>query len=154
MNMKKTLVWVLFAMMSGTLLGVFTFNRYKNVETINTIKLDNEVYALKYKSFQNTSEMYDKVTMFERFIFIESENKVTTYVAISKTKKNIQKLHDVYKSKDIKLTMEKIVIENDEFIQNLNEYEKLLDASNDEKSLMIIENQILSCYEDLVVENE
>ena len=152
--MKKTLVWVFFAIVSGTLLGVFTFNRYKNIDTINTIKLDNEVYALKYKSFSNTNEMYDKVISFDRFIFIETENKVTTYVAISKTKKNIQKLHDLYKNKNIKLTMEKIIIENDEFIQNLNEYEKLLDASNDDKSLMIIENQILSCYEDLVVENE
>ena len=36
------------------------------------------------------------------------------------------------------------------FIQNLNEYEKLLSATDDEASLLIIERQILSCYESVV----
>ena len=43
---------------------------------------------------------------------------------------------------------------NEEFIENLNEYEKLLKATDDYKSLLIIENQILSCYMNLVVDNE
>ena len=34
--------------------------------------------------------------------------------------------------------------------QNLNEYEKLLSATDDEASLLIIERQILSCYESVV----
>ena len=41
--------------------------------------------------------------------------------------------------------------DNEEFIQNLNEDEKLVSASLDEKSLLIIEKQILSCYEELMV---
>ena len=48
----------------------------------------------------------------------------------------------------------KYIDENEEFIENLNEYEKLLKATDDYKSLLIIENQILSCYMNLVVDNE
>ena len=47
-------------------------------------------------------------------------------------------------------TITKVKIDNDEFIQNLNEYEKLLSATDDEASLLIIERQILSCYESVV----
>ena len=46
--------------------------------------------------------------------------------------------------------IKKVKIDNDEFIQNLNEYEKLLSATDDEASLLIIERQILSCYESVV----
>ena len=59
-----------------------------------------------------------------------------------------------YKDKNINLTIVKINIENEEFIGNLNEYEKLLKATDDYKSILIIENQILSCYMNLVVDNE
>ena len=61
-----------------------------------------------------------------------------------------QKLKKIYDAKKIKTTIAKVKIDNDEFIQNLNEYEKLLSATDDEASLLIIERQILSCYESVV----
>ena len=60
------------------------------------------------------------------------------------------KLKKIYDAKKIKTTIAKVKIDNDEFIQNLNEYEKLLSATDDEASLLIIERQILSCYESVV----
>ena len=39
-------------------------------------------------------------------------------------------------------------------ILNLEEYEKLLSETNDKNSLMIIENQILACDFDTVVNND
>lgn len=152
--MKKYVLWTLFALISGALLGKITFDKYEKIDVKNTIKIDTNVYALKYKTYLSVEEMKDDITNIDRYIYIQKDDKVTAYVAISKDKENINKINDIYNVKNIFLTKEIININNDEFIQNLSEYEKLLSVAEDEKSLLIIENQILSCYEKLVVENE
>ena len=149
--MKKTIIWVLLALISGALLGKFTFDRYENVDTKNVISYDNNVFMLKYGTYNSIDEMSSMVTSVDRYIYIQNDNKVTAYVGIAKTKENINKIKNIYANKNINLEIVKEKIDNEEFIQNLNEYEKLLSASLDEKSLLIIEKQILSCYEELMV---
>lgn len=142
------------ALLSGALLGKFTFDKYEKIDTMNVISYDNYVYMLKYGTYSSQDEMTDKVINVDRYVFIEKDKKVTAYVGMSKTKESLTKIKKIYDNKNINVTIEKVKIDNDEFIQNINEYEKLLVATEDEKSLLIIENQILSCYESVVVNDE
>lgn len=142
------------ALVSGAFLGKTTFDRYKKVDSINVISNNTNVYALRYGKYANLDEMQDDVTHVDRYIYIESKDDVSAYVALATTRDSINKIKKVYKDKNINLTVSKVNIENEEFIENLNEYEKLLNATDDYKSLLIIENQILSCYMNLVVDNE
>lgn len=142
------------ALVSGAFLGKTTFDRYKKVDSINVISNNTNVYALRYGKYANLDEMQDDVTHVDRYIYIESKDDVSAYVALATTHDSINKIKKVYKDKNLNLTVSKINIENEEFIENLNEYEKLLKATDDYKSLLIIENQILSCYMNLVVDNE
>ena len=151
--MKKTFIWIFIALLSGSFLGKLTFDKYKKVDTINVINNTN-VYALRYGKYANLDEMQDDVSKVDRYIYVESKEDISAYVALALTKDSINKIKKVYKDKNINLTVSKINIENEEFIGNLNEYEKLLKATDDSKSLLIIENQILSCYMSLVVDNE
>lgn len=148
--MKKTIIWVLFALLSGALLGKITFDRYEKIDTKNVISYNNYVYMLKYGSYKTVDDMTSNITNIDRYIYITDENKTTAYISISKTKENLNKIKKIYDAKKIKTTIAKVKIDNDEFIQNLNEYEKLLSATDDEASLLIIEKQILSCYESVV----
>ena len=109
---------------------------------------------LKYGTYKSFEDMKDKVTDIDRYIYIEKDNKFTAYTSISKTEENIKKIKKIYDDKNINLKIVKVNIENEEFIQNLNEYEKLLSATEEEKSLLIIEKQILSSYESMVMANE
>ena len=152
--MKKTIFWIILALVSGAILGRMTFNFYEKVDTTNVISYDNNVYLLKYGTYKNFEEMKESVLDIDRYIYIEENNKFKAYVAISKTSENIAKIKKIYTNKNIKLTTEKRKIDNEEFIQNLNEYEKLLSATEEESSLLIIEKQIISCYESLVTNGE
>ncbi len=135
-------------------MGKLTFDRYENLQVQPVINLNDNIYMLKYGTYANLDDMYNDVTSVDRYVYIEENNQVTAYVGAATTKKNANKIKDIYNNKNVNLTLEKVTINNDEFIQNLNEYEKLLEATNDEKSLLIIENQILSCYEKTVVNDE
>ena len=152
--MKKTLYWIFIAILSGIILGYLTFDRYDDLNVRNVIKLDEGVYMIKYGTFYDEDEMFDNVKEVNRYIYINEGNKYDAYIAISKSYENISRILDIYKDKIKNLTIEKVNINNDEFIQNLDEYEKLLTAADTDDSLLIIENQILSCYEKLVLSNE
>lgn len=152
--MKKTLFWIILALASGSLLGKFTFDTYENIEVRKVISVNDEVYMLKYGTYENVEQMIEEITDINRYIYIEEENKVTAYIGISTTKENINKIKTIYDNKGIITSIKKLTISNEEFIQNLNEYEKLLSATEDEASLLIIQKQILSCYEELVATNE
>ena len=152
--MKKTIIGIIIAILAGVLLAKLTFDKYEKVDTKNVISYDDEVYMLKVDSYDSVDEMQRSALDFERYIYIEKEGKVTVYIGIAKTLDNIEKIKKIYNDKNVKTTIENVTINNDEFIQNLNEYEKLLDVTEDANSLLIIENQILSCYEDIMVNYE
>ena len=152
--MKKTMFWIILALASGSLLGKYTFDTYENIEVSNVISINDKVYMLKYGTYGNIEQMVDEITDIDRYIYIEEENKVTAYIGIATTKENINKIKSIYDKKGIITSVQKLTISNDEFIQNLNEYEKLLSATEDDTSLIIIQKQILSCYEELVANNE
>ncbi len=152
--MKKTIIGIIIAILAGVLLAKLTFDKYEKVDTKNVISYDDEVYMLKVGSYDSVDEMQRSALDFERYIYIEKEDKVTVYIGIAKTRENMEKIKNVYDDKNVKTTIENVTINNDEFIQNLNEYEKLLDVTEDANSLLIIENQILSCYEDIMVKDE
>ena len=152
--MKNTIIWIMLALISGALLGKITFNKYKKVDSVNVMKDNNMVYMLKYASFANEDEMYDNTVGIDRYVYIQTDDKITVYISITKTKDNAEKMQKINLNKNINTTIEKVNIDNTEFIQNLTEYEKLLSVAEDDKSLLIIENQILSCYEQVVVNNE
>lgn len=153
-RMKKTVIGVIIALVSGALLAKFTFDTYEAANVNNVISYDNNVYMLKYGTYDSKEEMISSASVFERYVYVYKDGKLTVYLGISKKRENLEKIKDVYESKSVDTSIEQTVVDNDEFIQNLDEYEKLLDVTEDEDSLLMIENQILSCYEDLMVEDE
>lgn len=151
MFMKKIVLCSILAIISGGILGKITFDRYDKLNVNPVIKLDKNVYMLKYDTYKNKEDMLNNTSNLERYIYIEKDNKFYVYVAVAKTMDSINKLKNIY-SGDLKV--EKVNIKNDGFIQNLDEYEKLLKSTYDTDSLKVIENEILSCYEKWVVNNE
>lgn len=149
--MKKIILSIFLAILLGAILGKITFDKYDQNNIRKVIKLDDNLYMLKYSSYKSYNDMVKGTYEFDRYVYIKKNNGYTVYTAISKTRENIDKINKLY---DNKYIVQKVNVSNDEFIQNLDEYEKLLTLANDKETIMVIENQILSCYEKMVVNNE
>lgn len=152
--MKKTIIWVILALISGAILGKLTFDKYEKIDSTNVISYNKNLYGLSLGEYKSLDDMQKKIKDFDRYVYIKYEDYYKAYIAFSKTEDNINKLKKIYDKKNIKTSIDKVEIDNEEFIQNLNEYEKLLDVTDDENSLLIIENQILACYDEVVVKDE
>lgn len=148
--MKKTIILIIIAISSGLLLGKYTFDRYYEFNAQEVFNYENNVYMVKYGTYNSYDEMINNTIDLNRYVFVNDNNLYTVYISITKTLGNAKKILTIYNKKYNDLEIEKVPISNDEFIQNLTEYEKLLGASFDEKNLAIVQNQILSSYEKLV----
>ena len=145
--MKKKIVYFIFVFMLGLTIGTYVLNRYKALNYEETSD-SNTVYMLNYADFNSYDDMVNSIVDVDQYIYIDDGSKYKTYLAIAKTKENAQKVKNIYEEKN--LSIKKVSIDNLEFLQNLNEYEKLLDASSDKQAILTIEKQILSCYEKMV----
>ncbi len=144
----------MLAILSGAVLGKVTFDKYSSLKVDEVISYNANTYMLKYKTYSSKKKMEENVKKIDRYIYIKEGNDITVYLAIASSKDNIKKIKKIYDEENIKTSIKRVDIENEEFIQNLNEYEKLLTAAYSKSSLITIENQILSCYEKLVVNDE
>ena len=144
----------MFAILSGAALGKVTFDKYSSLKVDEVISYNTNTYMLKYKTYSSKKKMEEDVKKIDRYIYIKEGNDITVYLAITTSKDNIKKIKKIYDEENIKTSIKRVDIENEEFIQNLNEYEKLLTAAYSKSSLITTENQILSCYEKLVVNDE
>ena len=144
----------MFAILSGAVLGKVTVDKYSSLKVDEVISYNTNTYMLKYKTYSSKKKMEEDVKKIDRYIYIKEGNDITVYLAITTSKDNIKKIKKIYDEENIKTSIKRVDIENEEFIQNLNEYEKLLTAAYSKSSLITIENQILSCYEKLVVNDE
>lgn len=152
--MKKKVLSILFAIIFGLLIGKTIINKYDNKTVVAAKTFDNEVYAIYYGSYNSLKEVDDNVKEIDKYIYIEEGNIYYVYLALTKTRENAVKFKDIYKDLKNKVSIVKISIDNSEFILNLEEYEKLLNETTDKDSLIIIENQILACYLDTVVNDD
>ena len=152
--MKKKILSILFAIIFGLLIGKSIINKYDNNSLVVAKTFDNEVYAILYGTFNSLKEVDQNTKELDKYIYIEEGNVYYVYLAITKTKENAIKFKKIYKDLNAKVSIVKINIDNNEFILNLEEYEKLLNETTDKNSLVIIENQILACYLDSVVNND
>lgn len=149
--MKKNILLILIALITGGLLGKFTFERYEALETKEVSISKNYAYFLKYGTYDNYEKMNESVNNVERFIYIQTNDSFEAFVGVTKSKESAEKIAKVYKEQKINVEVIKKQMDADKFIESLNEYEKLILATEDANGLLMIEKQILSKYEELVV---
>ncbi len=151
--MKKNILLILVALISGGLLGKFTFERYEALETKNVSASNQYLYFLRYGVYDSYDKMSASVNDVERFIYIQTNDSFEAFVGVTKSKKSALKIVNAFKEKGIDTKIIKKEMYSDEFIMSLNEYEKLILATDDPNGLLMVEKQILAKYEELVVNN-
>ena len=145
---KKFFVYVGIAILSGLILGNIFYKQYEREQN-----LDNEYnsYLLQLGVFNSKDEMNKSVKNLENYIYIERDNKFYVYLGISTTKSNAEKVKDAFLENNINVSIKKSVIDNVEFISNLEQYDILLESASTNEDIMSINEVILSSYEEMVL---
>lgn len=147
---KKFLCWIGIAILSGLILGNIFYKQYEKEQNLDN---DYNSYLLQLGVFQSKEDIEKNVSNIESYMVVENNNLFYVYLGISTKKDNAEKVKDAFLDKDIEVSIKKTVIDNVEFMSNLEQFDVLLDSASSNEDIMSINEVIMSSYEEMVLKN-
>lgn len=146
----KNIFPVVLCILIGFFMGNFMFSQYKKDTDLVSLTGEN-LYFLQSGVYSSEDSMKKSMDSFPYYIYTKENNMYYSYVGIVKTKENLEKLKEYYKTLGYDIYVREIFVSNISFLTVLDQYELLLSETTDTKIIKSICNQILSKYEELVM---
>lgn len=147
---KKIILSVVFTM----LLGIATAKVvYSKTISSDDKKSNNTVYFLQLGVYTNKNSMQLDTKSIENKIVIQENDKYYVYVGISKSKKNLEKVSKLYKNDGYNLYIKEMSVLNNEFLVNLEQFDKLIESAKTNEEINTINMVILSSYDEMVIKS-
>ena len=150
---KTTILYILGAILIGVFIGKYVYNGYQN-ETKETFKDMNEnIYLLQYGVYSSNDSMVENTKNLKNYFYYIENNKYHVIIGVTMDKDLKDKIKKA-NSIDNDIYIKKVSINNDEFIESLKQYDNLIKNTEDKTTILTAEKQILSKYEELIINNE
>lgn len=151
--MKKNIIYIILAIVIGILIGKYVFNEYKE-ETLETMSnTDNSVYLIQYGVYKDENSMKENAKELKNYFYYIEDNQYHVLIGIIKNKELKEKILYAYEIED-RIYMKKMEINNLEFLSSLTQYDKLISNTDDKELIISAQKQILSKYEEIILNNE
>ena len=147
--MKKTIILSLIFTLLGTLTGlIINTNHNKQIRTFNEEK---KYYFLQEGIYSNEKNMLEITKELDSKLVINENNKYYVYLGITKEEKIAQKIKNIYQNKGYSLYIKEINISNEEFYNNVTQFDLLINNTNKENEILTIEEVVLANYEEIIL---
>ena len=139
---------IIISILLGGLCGKLVFDQYQKKEPVFDEKnsayfLQQGVYSTKESMEKNTKNLPSKLVVLE-------EEKYYVYVGITKSQKNADKIKNTYKDLGFDLYQKEVIVNSNEFIQGLEQYDLLLDSAKKKEEIKSVSDVILASYEEIL----
>ena len=147
--MKKTFIFAIIFILIGI---VFGNNLYKLNYTsiINSINSNNKYYFLQEGIYSTKDNLKDATKNLEHKMVEEIDNKYYVYIGITKDKEVANKIENIYKNKGINIYQKEKEINNEEFYNNVTQFDILIKNSTKDEEILTIEEVVLANYEEII----
>lgn len=152
--MKKYLVSIFFALLTGIIIGKYLFSQYDEKETLTpTFNEKTTLYFIQQGVYSTKESMIENTRMFKNYIYTILNEKYYCFIGITKNEKNLKKIEEFYQRNGYVTYVKELPVSNQEFLNQIDEYDTLLDATNDEEAIQTIIEEVIQKYKELVVDN-
>lgn len=146
---KKFLLSILIAVILGISTAKVVYSK------TNISKEDkNDIYFLQLGVYSSINSMEEDTKKVDNKLVLKEDNKYYVYVAISKYKDNLNKISKLYNNLGYNLYIKPRRVVNQEFLLNLEQFDKLLKTSTALEEINTINSVVLSSYEEMVINSE
>lgn len=150
--MKKYIVPIVSALLVGFLLAKFTIDQYDKKESLKTVFSSSEtLYFIQQGVYSSRESMEKNMTDFAYYIYNLKDDKYYTYIGITKNSENLEKLKGFFENMGYITYIKEFDVESDAFVEVLNQYDNLLSQTDDKNTIKAICSQVLSKYEELIL---
>ena len=152
-NMKRVLRSVVIPLLVAIVLGfygakiAYGFNRVK--ETVSEIS--HNAYAVQYGVYKDPSTLEKTLSDLDNYVVSLEDGKYYVYLGFTTNYSNLSKIRNMYKDMGVEVYIREVLIENEEFISNLEQFDILLDNVNGSIDILSINSAILSSYDEMIL---
>ncbi len=137
------------AIVLGFISAQIVYSTYRN----NLSSSSYNAYLLQIASFENVDSISSDMKDNADYLIVNENNMYNVYVGITTDLSNANKIKNIYEKKDIEVYIKPTVINNIEFVSNLEQYDLLISEVENEDNLISISDVVLSSYEEIVLGN-
>ena len=149
--MKKYLFTFLMAIIIGFFLSNFFIRQYDSYTGIKVSGTGEKIYFIQYGVFSSIESMEKETIALENYVYNIEEDKYYVYVGITKTSDNANKIVEYYRSLGYETIVKQYEIINNEFLEELINYDSILYNTEDKTVIASLINQVLIKYEEVVI---
>lgn len=147
--MKKTfllsIIFIFFGVVSGYIL-----NTRINLNSIETFKEETKYYFLQEGIYSNLDILKENTKKLDVKLINEENNKYYVYLAITTKKETAEKIKKIYDKKGYQTYIKEINLANEEFYNNVIQFDLLIEHANKEEEILTIEEVVLANYEEII----
>lgn len=140
---RKHLFYLLIVVVVGFILGNVLYSDFKR----NLDSSKYNAYLIQIGSFDKDDIEVDT----SNYLVLKEEGKYNVYAGITTKLSNASKIKELYDQNHYESVIKPTVIDNVEFISNLEQYDLLLSEIDNKDNILSINDVIISDYEELIM---
>lgn len=148
--MKKTLKISIFSIVLGAIAGIILNNTYKEKLSKNFLNEEKTYYFIQEGVYSSTSSMQENTKDLLVKTVDSKNDKQYVYLGITRDEKNAKKLKEIYENKGYQIYIKEQNLSNEEFYNNVTQFDILINSTNKESEILTIEEVVLANYEELI----
>lgn len=152
--MKKYLITIIISLVIGFFMSQFLLKQYNDYQGIKVYNEGELFYFMQYGIFDNDKEMDANTINLENYIYQVNNDKYYVYVGISKNLEITNKVITYFKKMGYDIIIKEFYITNKEFSSKIDNYDKILNLTEDDIVIGEIMAQTLNSYEEVVNESK
>lgn len=149
--MKKYIFTFLMAIVIGFFLSYFFLKQYDSYTGIKVSGIGEDLYFIQYGVFSSVESMEKETITLENYVYNIDEGMYYVYVGITKNNENANKIMSYYKSLGYNTIIKQYQVSNDDFLDELINYDNILSSTEDKTVIASLINQVLIKYEEVVI---
>ncbi len=139
---------IVFMIFLGTMVGKLWTSKEKAYESSKEV---NSVYFLLENCYEEEEKAKEKAETFSSFTILKQDGKYCLYLGMTRSKDNALKVQELWKKQNVSLVRKELVVENDKFLSELNQYDVLLKNAKKKEEIEGVLKSIFSTYDETVL---
>lgn len=140
---------IIISILLGSFCGKLVFDQYQEKQLV--FEEENTVYFLQQGVYSTEESVTNNTEKLDSKVVVVEDGKYYVYVGITKDLDNATKINNLYKEKGYNLYQKELQVDNYEFINQLEQYDILLNTASTNEEITAVLDTILASFEESVL---
>lgn len=146
--MKKTIFTSIFLLILGIIIGTKINNTQNSLA--NVFSEGKTYYFIQEGVYTSKQIMEENVNNINVKLIEHNNDKYHVYLGITKEESIAKRIKNIYEEEGYQLYIKEIKISNEEFDNNITQFDLLINSASSKEEILTIEEVVLANYEEII----